>query len=91
MLRVAEFYPRLFRFAVRLIEPGLFRDQLFALGFELFQARQFGDFLGLEIGSCRLVSCQFGTVLFPKGLSVLCCLDLLGKLLVLDIGQNMAA
>ena len=91
MLCGAEFHPCLFCFTVRLIEPSFFRDQLFAFRFQLFQAGQFGDLLGLEIGGCRLVSCQFSVVLFPKDFRVLCGLDLLGKLPVLEIGCYMAA
>ena len=48
------------RLAVLLVELCLFRNQFLTLGFQLFQVGQFGDFLGLEIGGCRLVGYQLG-------------------------------
>lgn len=58
--------PGFVRFAVLLVELRLFGNQFLALGFQLFQVGQFGDFLSLEIGGCRLISCQLGAVLFRK-------------------------
>ena len=53
---------------------------------KLFQAGQFLDIVSLEIGGCRLISCQLGAVLFSKSLRVLCCFGLLDNLPVLEIG-----
>ena len=82
--------PSLACLAVLLVELRLFRNPFLAFNFQLFQAGQFFDVVGLEIGGSRLVSCQPGAVLFPKSLWVLRCFGLLGNLPVLEIGRNMA-
>ena len=90
LLGGAQVQPGFVRFAVLLVELRLFRNQFLALSFQLFQAGQFGNFLGLEIGDCRLISCQLGAVLFLIGSGIRGALGLLGKLPVLEIGRNMA-
>ena len=52
--------PGFVRFAVLLVELGLFRNQFLALSFELFQAGQLGTILSFEIGSYCLIDCQLG-------------------------------
>ena len=49
--------PSLARLAVLLVELRFFRNKRFSLGFQLLQAGQLFDVVGLEIGGCRLVSC----------------------------------
>ena len=83
--------PGFVRFAVLLVELRLFGNQFLALGFQLFQVGQFGDFLSLEIGGCRLISCQLGAVFFLILGEILGVLRLLGDLSVLEIGRNVAA
>ena len=57
LLYGGEVQPSLARLAVLLVKLCLFRNKHFPFGFELFQAGQLFDVVGLEIGGCRLVSC----------------------------------
>ena len=43
-----------------MVELCLFRNKHFPFRFELFQAGQLFDVMGLEIGGCRLIGCQLG-------------------------------
>ena len=82
--------PGFVRFAVLLVELRLFGNQFLALGFQLFQAGQFLDVVGLKIGGCRLISCQLGAVCFLILGEILGVLRLLGDLSVLEVGRNVA-
>ena len=58
LLRSAQLQPDFVRFAVFLVELGLFRNQILTLSFQLFQAGQLGTILSFEIGSYCFIDCQ---------------------------------